>query len=467
MRIQLSEHFTYGKLLRFTFPSIIMMIFTSIYSVVDGIFVSNFAGKTPFAAINLIMPLLIVSGAPGFMVGTGGSAIVAKTMGQGKPELAKRYFSFLVCAAAVGGAAVDLIVDGLDNALNQANNKINAIQNELNSTIDGITRPTGRVVGELADLCDDVDDLVDLIDSAEDVSAALRQSSEKLRSILDDVDALRNLLNEYEPTLQESVANVGTLSTSAAAALRDLETLMADTEALMKTSGNQLDDGTRQALRGLSATLRQTAKAMAATGDVRDAKATINTIIEDTWNEYTGDVNNILLMDAGAEPVFFSPLRDEGVPEGACGLYLPGGYPELYAQALSENTSMRERVRQAVTAGLPTVAECGGFLYLQEALEGEQGKLWPMAGALLGAGYRTNCLQGFGYKSLTADGDSLLLRAGESVPVHEFHYWDSTVPGTVLSETMYAGFPHLHFGGVLPLAERFVAGVVRWRKEHG
>ena len=106
MRIQLSEHFTYGKLLRFTFPSIIMMIFTSIYSVVDGIFVSNFAGKTPFAAINLIMPLLIVTGAPGFMVGTGGSAIVAKTMGQGKPELAKRYFSFLVYAAAVGGAAV-------------------------------------------------------------------------------------------------------------------------------------------------------------------------------------------------------------------------------------------------------------------------------------------------------------------------------------------------------------------------
>ena len=106
MRIQLSEHFTYGKLLRFTFPSIIMMIFTSIYSVVDGVFVSNFAGKTPFAAVNLIMPLLIITGAPGFMVGTGGSAIVAKTMGQGKPELANRYFSFLVCAAAVGGAAV-------------------------------------------------------------------------------------------------------------------------------------------------------------------------------------------------------------------------------------------------------------------------------------------------------------------------------------------------------------------------
>lgn len=109
MRIQLSEHFTYGKLLRFTFPSIVMMIFTSIYGVVDGVFVSNFAGKTPFAAVNLIMPLLIITGAPGFMVGTGGSAIVAKTMGQGKPELANRYFSFLVCAAAVGGTAVGVL----------------------------------------------------------------------------------------------------------------------------------------------------------------------------------------------------------------------------------------------------------------------------------------------------------------------------------------------------------------------
>lgn len=210
----------------------------------------------------------------------------------------------------VGGAAVDLIVGGLDDAMSQANAKIDAIQSELNSAINRITRPTGRVVGELADLCDDVDDLVDLIDSAEDLSAAVRQSSEKLRGILQDVDALRVLLDEYEPTLQESVANVGALSTSAVAALRDLETLLADSEALMKSSGTQLDAGTKQALQGLSATLRQTAKAMAATGDVRDAKATINTIIEDTWHEYTGDVNNILLMDAGAQAVSLTDSRN-------------------------------------------------------------------------------------------------------------------------------------------------------------
>ena len=109
MRIQLSEHFTYGKLLRFTFPSIIMMIFTSIYSVVDGMFVSNFVGKTPFAAVNLIWPVLMLLGSLGFMVGTGGCAIVAKTLGEGKTGLANQYFSLLVWASAVGGAAVSAL----------------------------------------------------------------------------------------------------------------------------------------------------------------------------------------------------------------------------------------------------------------------------------------------------------------------------------------------------------------------
>lgn len=96
MKIQLSEHFTYSKLLRFVLPSIIMMIFTSIYGVVDGLFVSNFVGKTPFAAVNLIYPFLMILGALGFMIGTGGSAIVAKTLGEGKEKRAKQYFSMLV-----------------------------------------------------------------------------------------------------------------------------------------------------------------------------------------------------------------------------------------------------------------------------------------------------------------------------------------------------------------------------------
>lgn len=95
MDISLSNHFDYKKLLRFTLPSIIMMIFTSIYSIVDGFFVSNFVGKTSFAAVNFIMPFLMILGAFGFMFGTGGSALIAKTMGEGKKEEAKRLFLYL------------------------------------------------------------------------------------------------------------------------------------------------------------------------------------------------------------------------------------------------------------------------------------------------------------------------------------------------------------------------------------
>lgn len=106
MNIQLSEHFTYKKLLRFTLPSIIMMIFTSIYGVVDGFFVSNYVGKTPFAAVNFIMPFLMILGAIGFMFGTGGSALVAKTMGEGDNEKAKRLFSLFVYITFACGVVI-------------------------------------------------------------------------------------------------------------------------------------------------------------------------------------------------------------------------------------------------------------------------------------------------------------------------------------------------------------------------
>ena len=103
MRIQLSDHFTYGKLIRFVFPTIITMIFTSVYSIVDGLFVSNFVGKTSFAALNLIFPLLMMLGAIGFMIGSGGSAIIGKTLGEKKQDLANRYFTMLVITAFLFG----------------------------------------------------------------------------------------------------------------------------------------------------------------------------------------------------------------------------------------------------------------------------------------------------------------------------------------------------------------------------
>lgn len=103
MTIQLSEHFTYKKIFRFALPSIVMMVFTSIYGVVDGTFVSNFVGKTPFAAVNLVWPFLMILGAFGFMIGTGGSALVAKTLGENKKEDANRYFTMLITLVVILG----------------------------------------------------------------------------------------------------------------------------------------------------------------------------------------------------------------------------------------------------------------------------------------------------------------------------------------------------------------------------
>lgn len=108
-KIALSDHFTYGRLLRFTLPSIAMMVFTSIYGVVDGIFVSNFAGKTAFAAINLIMPYLMIFGTLGFMLGTGGTALISMTLGMGDRKKANQYFSMLTYVCIIGGVLLTAV----------------------------------------------------------------------------------------------------------------------------------------------------------------------------------------------------------------------------------------------------------------------------------------------------------------------------------------------------------------------
>ena len=106
MTIQLSDHFTYGRLLRFTIPTMVMMVFTSIYGVIDGLFVSNFVGKEAFSALNLIYPLIMMLGALGFMFGTGGSALVAKTLGEKQPEKANRYFTMMVWVTLIVGIII-------------------------------------------------------------------------------------------------------------------------------------------------------------------------------------------------------------------------------------------------------------------------------------------------------------------------------------------------------------------------
>ena len=168
-----------------------------------------------------------------------------------------------------------------------------------------------------------------------------------------------------------------------------------------------------------------------------------------------------MLEKMGAELVPFSPLSDPRLPEGLQGLILSGGYPELHAARLSENRSMRESVREAVKGGLPCIAECGGFLYLHRTLEGEDGKEYPMADVLDARAYRTEKLSRFGYITLTARKDQLILPEGSWIRGHEFHYWESESCGEAMqaqkplrkrnwscvhgTETLYAGFPHLFF----------------------
>ena len=187
------------------------------------------------------------------------------------------------------------------------------------------------------------------------------------------------------------------------------------------------------------------------------------------------------LRDAGAELVFFSPLRDAALPENIGGLYLPGGYPELHARELSENTSLLREIKQKIESGLPTAAECGGFLYLGQSLTDAEGQSWPMAGVLPGEAKDAGRLVRFGYAALSADSDSMLFRAGESFPIHEFHHWDSTANGTALAakkpvggaawrcgfvnEHFYAGFPHLYWAGT-PLPQRFAAAAENYRRDH-
>lgn len=179
-----------------------------------------------------------------------------------------------------------------------------------------------------------------------------------------------------------------------------------------------------------------------------------------------------LLERLGAELVHFSPLADTHLPEGVSGLYLGGGYPELHCEELSVNTTLLAEIREAIADGMPTVAECGGFMFLHEQLEDDKGCFWPMVGTIPGRSFRTPRLGRFGYIDITAREDSLLAAAGDSLPAHEFHYWDSDAPGDAFhaqkpqstrgwdcahaTPTLYAGYPHLCLHARPESAERFV-----------
>ncbi len=185
-----------------------------------------------------------------------------------------------------------------------------------------------------------------------------------------------------------------------------------------------------------------------------------------------------LLRRLGAELVSFSPLSDAALPDGVGGLFLGGGYPELHADALEANTSMRTSIARAVRDGMPTIAECGGFMYLHEEMEDDEGVAHDMVGAIAGRSFKTGKLGRFGYVELTSAPDNLLASAGEVLRAHEFHYWDSTDAGNAFharkplsgrawdcvhaSAALYAGYPHLYLPAHPLAAARFVAASARY-----
>ena len=186
-----------------------------------------------------------------------------------------------------------------------------------------------------------------------------------------------------------------------------------------------------------------------------------------------------LLEQDGAELVYFSPLHDRTLPENIHGMLLGGGYPELYAGQLSENDAMRTAIRKAVTDGLPTVAECGGFLYLHTTLTDREGHSYPMAGVLPGKCFDTGHLVRFGYIELEENSGYFMPR-GSRIRAHEFHYYDSedngadciaTKPATGrnypcihVGENHWYGFPHLYYPSCPEFAQRFVENAKKFSK---
>lgn len=191
------------------------------------------------------------------------------------------------------------------------------------------------------------------------------------------------------------------------------------------------------------------------------------------------DENLEMLEECGAEIVTFSPINDKQLPENLDGIYLGGGYPELFAEELSENRSFIDSIKTAVKNGMPIFAECGGFLYLQNMMEDTEGNRYKMADILSGSSHIEKNLIRFGYIKLTARCDTLLLKNGESILGHEFHYADTTDNGDALyaekpngrnwcsvqqKGSVMAGFPHMYFPSNKNAAESFVNNMVEFQK---
>ena len=188
-----------------------------------------------------------------------------------------------------------------------------------------------------------------------------------------------------------------------------------------------------------------------------------------------------LLGEMGAEIVPFSPMEDKLLPDDLDGLLLYGGYPELNGKKLEQNTTMKDMIREKLKAGMPCMAECGGFMYLHEEMEGMDGNFYQMAGVIPGKAYRTPKLSRFGYVTLTQKKPALGMEDFGEIPAHEFHYFDSENCGGDFhaakpeskrgwdcihgTDTMLAGFPHLYYYGNPEVPKAFLKKCLAYKKQ--
>ena len=188
-----------------------------------------------------------------------------------------------------------------------------------------------------------------------------------------------------------------------------------------------------------------------------------------------------LLSEMGAEIVPFSPMEDKQLPDDLDGLLLYGGYPELNGKKLEQNTTMKDMIREKLKAGMPCMAECGGFMYLHEEMEGMDGNFYQMAGVIPGKAYRTPKLSRFGYVTLTQKKPALGMEDFGEIPAHEFHYFDSENCGGDFhaakpeskrgwdcihgTDTMLAGFPHLYYYGNPEVPKAFLKKCLAYKKQ--
>ena len=188
-----------------------------------------------------------------------------------------------------------------------------------------------------------------------------------------------------------------------------------------------------------------------------------------------------LLGEMGAEIVPFSPMEDKQLPDDLDGLLLYGGYPELNGKKLEQNTTMKDMIREKLKAGMPCMAECGGFMYLHEEMEGMDGNFYQMAGVIPGKVYRTPKLSRFGYVTLTQKKPALGMEDFGEIPAHEFHYFDSENCGGDFhaakpeskrgwdcihgTDTMLAGFPHLYSYGNPEVPKAFLKKCLAYKKQ--